>query len=418
MSFHTSTNSPNSLLAASRRKVASLPLPSPTSPTKICQCEQPVRGPHQSVSGAESRGGRKGCQKCWGRVASRKHAPLSPVAQRTLRDSSEDEDNDDETTVGSSLEEECSERSLPLKKRARTETVAPVAVATTDTSSPSSPRSQRELLSESLLLTTTTTTSETVPIYNPTATDQTAALISKAIKSINSTENPVSVQHGMTVLEALEHSLRGLSKEDAAEARWQFHYMELTEYRKKNGHCLVPRPHSTLGAWVNTQRVLYAKRQRGEPSSLTPLRIRQLEALDFVWDDYGKRWNDLYQELVAYKKKTGSWYVCGNFEIRRVSSDVLDTCTCSHAHSSGCCRLCSRQYGTPFLPGKSQAWPLGLHTTYPIYAVRPESGSRGKAGRPWLCLEDLCPVQLARLLPAARGLQTGVRTLSSAAAVR
>jgi hypothetical protein len=239
MSFHTSTNSPNSLLAASRRKVASLPLPSPTSPTKICQCEQPVRGPHQSVSGAESRGGREGCQKCWGRVASRKHAPLSPVAQRTLRDSSEDEDNDDETTVGSSLEEECSERSLPLKKRARTETVAPVAVATTDTSSPSSPRSQRELLSESLLLTTTTTTSETVPIYNPTATDQTAALISKAIKSINSTENPVSVQHGMTVLEALEHSLRGLSKEDAAEARWQFHYMELTEYRKKNGHWYV-----------------------------------------------------------------------------------------------------------------------------------------------------------------------------------
>lgn len=313
MSFHTSTNSPNSLLAPSRRSVASLPLPSPTSPTKICQCEQPVRGPHQSVSGAESRGGRKGCQKCWGRVASRKHAPLSPVAQRTLRDSSEDEDNDDETTVGSSLEEECSERSLPLKKRARTETVAPVAVATTDTSSPSSPRSQRELLSESLLLTTTTTTSETVPIYNPTATDQTAALISKAIKSINSTEKPVSVQHGMTVLEALEHSLRGLSKEDAAEARWQFHYMELTEYRKKNGHCLVPRPHSTLGAWVNTQRVLYAKRQRGEPSSLTPLRIRQLEALDFVWDDYGKRWNDLYQELVAYKKKTGSCMVPRSF---------------------------------------------------------------------------------------------------------
>jgi hypothetical protein len=117
----------------------------------------------------------------------------------------------------------------------------------------------------------------------------------------------------MTVLEALEHSLRGLSKEDAAEARWQFHYMELTEYRKKNGHCLVPRPHSTLGAWVNTQRVLYAKRQRGEPSSLTPLRIRQLEALDFVWDDYGKRWNDLYQELVAYKKKTGSCMVPRSF---------------------------------------------------------------------------------------------------------
>jgi Helicase associated domain len=60
---------------------------------------------------------------------------------------------------------------------------------------------------------------------------------------------------------------------------------------------------------VNTQRVLFAKQQRGEATSLTSIRIQQLDDIDFVWDDYGKRWTDLFEELVEYRKVHGHWYV-------------------------------------------------------------------------------------------------------------
>ena len=91
---------------------------------------------------------------------------------------------------------------------------------------------------------------------------------------------------------------------------WEFWFGLLENYKKEFGDCLVLADYITssnfqLGNWVGTQR--FTKTQ------LTPERIERLDALGFVWDAREHKWEEAFQELVAYKNEFSDCLVSGNY---------------------------------------------------------------------------------------------------------
>ena len=93
------------------------------------------------------------------------------------------------------------------------------------------------------------------------------------------------------------------------EEKWNFHYGELINFKKENGHCLVPhtfpsKPH--LARWVKRQRRQYKLRLEGNSNStMTEERIKVLNDIGFIWDSHEVIWNERFNQLVAYKQKNG-----------------------------------------------------------------------------------------------------------------
>eukprot|EP00816_Leptocylindrus_hargravesii_P012317 CAMPEP_0196807660 /NCGR_PEP_ID=MMETSP1362-20130617/7659_1 /TAXON_ID=163516 /ORGANISM="Leptocylindrus danicus, Strain CCMP1856" /LENGTH=381 /DNA_ID=CAMNT_0042181671 /DNA_START=280 /DNA_END=1425 /DNA_ORIENTATION=- len=95
--------------------------------------------------------------------------------------------------------------------------------------------------------------------------------------------------------------------ENKREKKWHEMYAELREYKKKNGHCNVPkkcRANQKLGSWVDYQRTLYRQtiiknasacssnkgtttttttHEECNPNAITPERIQLLEDIGFRW---------------------------------------------------------------------------------------------------------------------------------------
>jgi hypothetical protein len=83
---------------------------------------------------------------------------------------------------------------------------------------------------------------------------------------------------------------------------------ELVDYRKINGHCNVPKNYSEnaiLANWVRKQRYQYGLHREGKTSSMTTLRIQELESLGFEWDGRGATWEERLSELADYHKIYG-----------------------------------------------------------------------------------------------------------------
>jgi len=92
--------------------------------------------------------------------------------------------------------------------------------------------------------------------------------------------------------------------------------IELEEYKKKHGDCLVPRRYEenpSLGNFVNKQRQSYRKFLLGEKSSMNDNRINALNQLDFIWDASSKprsnhsdkAWQKMYNELTKFHTTNG-----------------------------------------------------------------------------------------------------------------
>jgi hypothetical protein len=91
---------------------------------------------------------------------------------------------------------------------------------------------------------------------------------------------------------------------------WYQQCEKLIKYKRKNGHCTVPRKYEQdkyLGMWVSTQRARQA-------SNKIPIdRKRILDRIGFVWkpDRYynfkpdDKLWHQQYEKLLEYKRKNG-----------------------------------------------------------------------------------------------------------------
>ncbi len=70
------------------------------------------------------------------------------------------------------------------------------------------------------------------------------------------------------------------------QASWENHFDALVSYKEEYGHCSVPTKYkedTALGRWVSTQRAEYKKFCEGEPSAMTPDKIRRLEEVGFAW---------------------------------------------------------------------------------------------------------------------------------------
>jgi hypothetical protein len=95
---------------------------------------------------------------------------------------------------------------------------------------------------------------------------------------------------------------------DSRGAAWEGSLSELADYRKIHGHCNVPRnssEHAKLGRWVNTQRHHYLLHVAGNPSHMTPSRIKALENVDFIWESHSAAWDDRFSELADYRNIHG-----------------------------------------------------------------------------------------------------------------
>jgi uncharacterized protein YbgA (DUF1722 family) len=88
---------------------------------------------------------------------------------------------------------------------------------------------------------------------------------------------------------------------------WQQQYEKLVEFKRKNGHCLVPASYvqdKSLGRWVLSQRLSHVNNR------MRPDRKDLLDELDFVWraeiaDNLDKQWRQQYEKLVEFKRKNG-----------------------------------------------------------------------------------------------------------------
>ena len=79
-------------------------------------------------------------------------------------------------------------------------------------------------------------------------------------------------------------------------------FQALLEYKQAYGDCLVPqrfKENRKLAEWVSEQRMAY-NRER-----LAPDRVRRLDEVCFEWDPVGTRWEEMFQQLVEFKKEHG-----------------------------------------------------------------------------------------------------------------
>lgn len=79
-------------------------------------------------------------------------------------------------------------------------------------------------------------------------------------------------------------------------------FQALLEYKQAHGGCLVPQrltENRKLAEWVSEQRMAH-NRER-----LAPERVRRLDEAGFEWDPVGTRWEEMFQQLVEFKKEHG-----------------------------------------------------------------------------------------------------------------
>jgi len=84
--------------------------------------------------------------------------------------------------------------------------------------------------------------------------------------------------------------------------RWDKMLTTLTMYKKRLGHCNVPRSYlanPSLSVWVNEQRARF--RNTELPSEL----VRRLESLGFDWNPKASQWEIMFAALSAFEGKNG-----------------------------------------------------------------------------------------------------------------
>jgi hypothetical protein len=93
--------------------------------------------------------------------------------------------------------------------------------------------------------------------------------------------------------------------------KWNRQYEQLVEYKRTNGHCMVPNKYEqdkSLGWWVATQRKHHNKNRMRQDRKVF------LDEIGFAWKDDGahnrnqndKRWHQHYEKLVEHKRINGN----------------------------------------------------------------------------------------------------------------
>lgn len=85
---------------------------------------------------------------------------------------------------------------------------------------------------------------------------------------------------------------------------WEKMFSELCKYKEKHGNCNVPGygrypENPKPSSWVANQKQAYRK------GKLSQEQIVKLESLGFVWNIEETAWEEMFNELVAFKKLNG-----------------------------------------------------------------------------------------------------------------
>lgn len=112
------------------------------------------------------------------------------------------------------------------------------------------------------------------------------------------------------------------------EKNWYSMFEKLQKYKEKNGDCLVPKDSKEegLGDWVDALRQQYRYFQEGKRKSfLDPQRMQLLENEGFVWNVYGMKWDDQYNNLKSLKEKYGHTNVPSTYDYDAALSNWVST---------------------------------------------------------------------------------------------
>jgi len=86
--------------------------------------------------------------------------------------------------------------------------------------------------------------------------------------------------------------------------RWRDRFQELVAFKKRHGHCLVPRNGqgpSVLGEWVDKQQKKHKKKELDET------RLKLLVKVGFVFSAREHKWEENFSRLVESKNQQGNW---------------------------------------------------------------------------------------------------------------
>jgi hypothetical protein len=101
--------------------------------------------------------------------------------------------------------------------------------------------------------------------------------------------------------------------------KWNMKYEMLVEYKRTNGHCMVPSRYQqdkSLGIWVRDQRTLHKSNKK----KIRPDRKRILDEIGFVWtvenakSTNDKLWYQQCEKLVEFKHEKGHCMVTQRYE--------------------------------------------------------------------------------------------------------
>jgi len=141
---------------------------------------------------------------------------------------------------------------------------------------------------------------EAVNFFPPVARSKTLAAMPQMQPAASESNNSGKVKYGPRHIE-----------------QWNMRFQELVDFKKKNGHCLVPMDDHVspkLSNWVKRQRNQYRLKVEGKHSTLCDRRQNALEALGFVWDSHAACWEERYKELCQFYRENGHSKVPKNYK--------------------------------------------------------------------------------------------------------
>ncbi|WP_201714255.1 Helicase associated domain protein [Rossellomorea arthrocnemi] len=115
--------------------------------------------------------------------------------------------------------------------------------------------------------------------------------------------------------------LNELNFEWGAEEQWRLRFKDLLNYYEEFGTANVPKRYKVkdfgLGEWTIWLRNLYKK------GKLSKEQIDLLEGIRFIWDMREFRWEEMYEELMEYKKEHGDCNVRRNANNKNAKNKEL-----------------------------------------------------------------------------------------------
>jgi superfamily II DNA or RNA helicase len=84
-------------------------------------------------------------------------------------------------------------------------------------------------------------------------------------------------------------------------SRWDESLAALNCFIKREGHTLVPRGHVEKGIRLGT----WTTNQRSQKSAMDPVRLRQLNDIDFSWDANAESWKQYLETFMKFIKREG-----------------------------------------------------------------------------------------------------------------